>query len=82
MVTCSLVCAGLALVDGLLQEVLAADQHAVLDAGQRCPRLQGSAAPLPQPKQHIVLIQHAVQLRQAVKAASLLQKQGAATSVS
>ena len=72
VLTRRLVCAGLVLVDGFFEEVLTADQHAVLDAGQRCPRLKGSPAPLPQPKQDVVLIQHAVQLCQAVKATRLL----------
>ena len=72
LLTRRLVCAGLVLVDGFFQEVLAADQHAMLDAGQRCPRLKGSPAPLPQPEQDVILVQHAVQLCQAVKATRLL----------
>ena len=62
MLTRRLVCTSLVLIDGFFKEVLATNQHAVLDAGQCCPCFMGSPTPLPQPKQDVVLIQHAIQL--------------------
>ncbi len=73
LLTSRLVSASLVLVNGLFKKILPAYKHAMLDARQRCPRLLGSPAPLPQPKEHIILVQHAIQLCQAVKATRLLQ---------
>jgi len=84
LLTSRLVSTSLVLVNGLFKEVLPTYKHAMLDARQRCPRLLGSPAPLPQPKEHIILVQHAIQLCQAVKATRLLQaaKQGSHTFAS
>jgi len=73
LLTSRLVSASLVLVNGLFKEILATYKHAMLDARQSCPRLLGSPAPLPQPKEHIILVQHVIQLCQAVKATRLLQ---------